>query len=193
MTDAPEIFKTRQDVFEYLKAQGNKISKTKLYRDVANGKLHVQKDGTVLMKDVMYYIQHPAANLSPVPVSSPDFDDVQIRKAKADARKSEAQALLAEQKAGLLAGSLIEKDMFYGELAARASLFRSDMINFFRARAAEMIAIVDGDVKKAPDLIDLCFDELEKALGNYAADKDFAVPVVSGVVVSSDGDESDEI
>lgn len=190
MTDIQDKFKNRKEVFEYLKAQGNKISKSKLYNDVSSGKLRIQKDGTIMMKDVQYYIQHPAANLSPAQAVFPEPDDFAKRKAEAETRKSEAQALLAEQKAGQLSGKLIEKDLFYGELAARASIFRSDLVNFFRARAPEMIAIVSGDPKKAPDLIDFCFNELEKALGNYAADKEFAVP---DSVNTSEEDDSDDI
>ena len=173
MTDIPDKFKNRKEVFEHLKSLGNKISKSKLYDDVAKGLLRVQKDGSVLKKDVEYYLLHPASRLTS---TSSDLDEVQRRKAEAETRKSEAQAELAENKARILSGQLIEKDLFYGELAARASIFKSDLVNFFRAEAPNMIAIVAGDPKKAPDLMDLCFTALEKALSHYSSDADFAVP-----------------
>ena len=195
MTDAPEIFKNRKEVFEYLKAQGNKISKTKLYDDVAKGKLPIQKDGTILKKDLGWYVKHPASNLvaGTAAVSLPqNLDDVQVRKIEADIRKSEAQALLAEKKAGMLSGQLIDKDLFYGEIAARSAVFKSDLINFFRAKASDMIDLVSGDQKKATDLMEFCIFALEASISRYSEEKEWNVSSVISGSESGSGEADDD-
>lgn len=180
-----QYFKSRFDVYEYLKNKGLKVGKSKLYQDVKAGLLIVQKDGTVLKKDVENYILHPGANVAVNQISG--SDTLANEKAEAELRKIKAQAELAENKARILSGQLVEKDLFYGELAARALIFKSDLVNFFRAEASNMIAIVQGDPKKAPDLMDLCFAALEKALSHYSSEAEFNVPAsITGMEDDSD-------
>ena len=197
LSEMPEIFKNRSEVFEFLKAQGNKLSRAKLYRDVSIGKLPVQKDGTILKKDLTWYIKHPASNLIAGPVAvagSSNLDDMQIRKIEADIKKSEAQALLAEKKAGMLSGQLVDKDLFYGEIAARSAVFKSDLINFFRAKASDMIAIVSGDQKKATDLMEFCIYALEAAISRYSEEKEWKVSngIVSEAGTGGHDDDDDD-
>lgn len=185
--EKPQLFKTRYEVFEYLKKLGLKVGKSKLYKDAGTGLLRVQKDGTIFMKDVENYILHPGANVAANQMS--DNDNFANEKAEAELRKLKAQAEHWESKTGILSGQLIDKDLFYGELAARALIFKSDLVNFFRSEASNMIAVVQGDPKKAPDLMDLCFTALEKALSHYSSEAEFNVPAPSGLNLEDDSDD----
>ncbi len=62
------------------------------------------------------------------------------------------------------------------QLAARAMVLKSDMENFFRSRAPEIIAKCDGKQEFAPDMIEYLLTNLEAWLGRYSQPIEFNVP-----------------
>lgn len=166
-------FKNMLEVVEYLKGQGWKIEKTKAYADKKAGKIKAQPDGSFLMSDVDRYIVK--VELKKADGTDP-ATDTQNRKAEASAKKEESQARWWDIKADVESGKYVPKEQMEYELAARAAYLRTDLENFIRSHAAEMVAIVDGDPGKTPELLDFYLNALADWLNRYAKQKEFSGP-----------------
>lgn len=168
--------KTVLDVVTYLQSKGYKCGKSVVYNHVNSGKLS-KKDGEFKARDVDKYA---ALNLKlesgPSPSVQGDIEELQRVRIESDARKSQAQAIHWEMKTGIMAGQLIDKELFYGEMSARAAILKSDFENFVRSYATNMANVVDGDLTKVPDLIELMLEQVEVFFGKYAQEKVWTVP-----------------
>ena len=160
-------------VVRYLTDAGWKVSKSSFYNHQRSGKVRAQDDGSFKIAAVEKYAQtflKREENFSPAAVSK-ELDDAQKMRAANEARKLAAQADHWELKSKIESGQYVNKDLFDAQLAARASIFKSDMENFIRAQADELIRMVDGDPVKAPDLIDYLLENLETWIGRYSEAK----------------------
>lgn len=161
----------------YLQGKGYKCGKSVVYNHVNDGKL-TKKNGEFQTRDVDRYaslnlrLEDGGAFSGQAEI----IEDFQRIKLESEAKKSQAQAIHWEMKTGILSGQLIDKDLFYGEMAARAAILKSDIENFVRSYASTMANVVDGDLTKVPDLIDLMLEQVEIILGKYAQDKVWPVP-----------------
>ena len=162
-------------ITQYLKDAGYKVSQSTVYKHKDEGRIPVQKDGAFLVTDVDRYASIHLKSLDGSK-STEDTDKLQKKKLDAEARKALAQAKHWEVKTHVESGQYIDRDLFNGELAARATIFRNDLETFFRSNAGEIIKKVDGDGSKNPDLIDFCLERLELYLGRYSAPKKWTVP-----------------
>jgi len=160
-------------VAEYLKDKGWKVSKSSVYGHLKEGKIKAV-DGVFHIKDVEKYA---ALHLKRQDGTSPAEEAGQLQKEKleAETRKAKAQAKHWEMKTLIESGQYIDRDLFNGDLAARAAIFRNDLETFFRSNAGEMIKRVDGDTVKNADLIDYCLERMELFLGRYAEPKRWPV------------------
>ncbi len=158
----------------YLKDTGYKASQSTVYKHRDEGRIPMQKDGTFLVKDVDRYA---SMHLKALDGSRPseDAEQLQREKMEAETRKAKAQAKHWEMKTLVESGQYIDRDLFNGDLAARAAIFRNDLETFFRSNAGEMIKRVDGDTVKNADLIDYCLERMEVFLGRYAEPKKWPV------------------
>lgn len=172
-------------ITEYLKDAGYKVSQSTVYKHRDEGRIPVQKDGTFLVKDVDRYA---SMLLKPLDGSKPteETEKLQKKKLDAEARKALAQAIHWEVRAQKDSGQYIDRDLFNGELAARATIFRNDLETFFRSNAGEIIKKVDGDRSKNPDLIDFCLERLELYLGRYSVPKKWPVPRIERTGVDAE-------
>jgi hypothetical protein len=169
-----ETFDNPRQVSEYLKGIGVKVSERTVYNHERIGKLTRGPDGKFSVAAVKKYADTWLADngAGADPARQSEKQDEELRKLKADAD-------LREFKLGILSKKYIERERFERELAARAMVIRSDMENFFRSRAPEIIARVDGKSEFAPDLIDYLLENLETWIGRYSADVEFKTPVES--------------
>lgn len=164
------------DVVTYLQGKGYKCGKSVVYNHVNTGKLS-KKNGEFQAKDVDRYAGLNLKLEDGKPhVFQDGIDELQRVKIESDAKKSQAQAIHWEMKTGILSGQLIDKDLFYGEMAARATILKSDFENFVRSFATSMANVVDGDLTKVPDLIDVMLEQVEIFFGKYAQQKVWPVP-----------------
>ena len=156
-------------VAEYLKDKGWKVSKSSVYGHLKEGKIKAV-DGAFHIKDVEKYA---ALHLKRQDGTNPAEEAGQLQKEKleAETRKVKAQAKHWEMKTLVDTGQYIDRDLFNGDLAARAAIFKNDLETFFRSNVGEMIKRVDGDTTKNPDLIDYCLERMELFLGRYAEEK----------------------
>jgi hypothetical protein len=164
-----------KEITRYLKDAGYKVSQSTVYKHRDEGRIPAQKDGTFLVTDVDRYA---SMHLKPLDGSkhTEATEDLQKKKLEAETRKAGAQADHWEMKTLKDSGQYIDRDLFNGELASRATIFKNDLETFFRSNAGEIIRKVDGEVGKSPDLIDYCLDRLEVFLGRYSVPKKWPVP-----------------
>jgi hypothetical protein len=176
---APESFKNALEIEAYLTASPRnwKIRKSSIYNHIKAHKLISEADGSFTLAEVERYA---AMNLKKADGSVPqaqktDFDKIAEQAADARRRRELAQAAILEHKFAVLQGSLVPREMFENELAARASIFRSDGENFFRGQAAALVNVVSGDPAKIPDLIAFCLNAFEQHLARYLQKEEFKV------------------
>ncbi len=155
-------------VIAYLDEQGWKISKSAAYKHKTEGKLRPGKDGEFTIAAVEKYADRW---LQRKDGSTADNDELQKERAQAELEKIRAQALHWDTKTKIELGQYVPKEGWERELAARASVFRSDMENFIRSEAAAIIRLVGGDQDKAPDLIDYYLRQVESWLDRYSQEK----------------------
>ena len=98
-----------------------------------------------------------------------------VDRKEADRRKAIAQARHWEVKTKILEDQYVDRDWAEMQLAARAMVLKSDMENFFRSRAPEIIAKCDGKQEFAPDVIEYLLTNLEAWLGRYSEPIEFEV------------------
>jgi hypothetical protein len=176
---APQIFKNALEIEAYLTAAPRnwKIKKSSIYNHIKAHKLISEADGTFTLAEVERYA---AMNLKKADGSVPqvqktDLDKIAEQAADARRRRELAQATILEHKLAALQRSLVPREMFENELAARASIFRSDGENFFRGQASALVNVVSGDPAKIPDLIAFCLDAYEQHLARYLQKEEFKV------------------
>lgn len=170
--------KTVLDVVDYLQGRGYKCGKSAVYNHVRRGLL-VKRNGVFTEKDVDKYA---ALNLTRESDGEEQTDNagelerIQREKLSAEALKAKAQAEHWQLKTLVDSGRYIDRDLFFGEMASRAAILKSDLENMIRSGAGAMVQACEGDPVKVPDVIDFWLKRLEITLGRYAEDKTWNVP-----------------
>lgn len=176
-------------VVDWLKHHGWKVSKSKVYADAKTGRIAATPDGTYSIKSVEKYAGNYLRQKGAVGKRDETLNSIAEQKAKAEADKLRSQADMAAIKLRIAQGQYVDKEYFDRELAKRAAVFRNDLETFCRSRSAEIIAFVEGDSNKAPDLIQYLIEHIEEFLGRYAEDREFQVPIAAP---PEDDDENEE-
>lgn len=166
----PDRFKNVMQVVEFLNDNGHNVSKSSVYNHVKAGRLVKSPDGSFGLATVTRY-----ANSLQSGAAVPADPEALSEKQDADTRKAAAQAKHWEIKTKILENKYVEKEWAERQLAARAMVLKSDMENFFRSRAPEIVAKSDGKAEFAPDVIDYLLGHFEKMLGRYAEKIEFKV------------------
>lgn len=95
------------------------------------------------------------------------------RKIEAETCKAEAHAEYWQTKNAQMLGELVPRDEFERQIAARSALFRSDMESFCMSIPNDVVAMVNGDATKIPDLQEFLLRKIANVLGRYAFDPVF--------------------
>jgi hypothetical protein len=173
-----------KEITRYLQDAGYKVSQSTVYKHKGEGRIPAQKDGTFLVTDVDRYA---SLHLKPLDGSkhTEATEELQKKKLAAETLKAQAQAKHWDMKTNVDSGQYIDRDLFDGELAARATIFKNDLETFIRSNAGDIIRKVDGDVGKSPDLIDYWLERLDVFLGRYSVPKKWPIPLIktTGVIV----------
>ena len=158
------IFHTVPDVADYLNQNDYQIARRTLHDHIKRGWLQRDEKGNFKKSAVDEYAKTYIAERKSRPRKSDTYDE----KTQAEIKKIQAQAENWALRTRILNGEYIERVKYELDLAARLVVFRSDMMNFHRAKALDMVRMVDGDDKKIPDLVDFMTDNLELWLDRYA-------------------------
>jgi phage terminase Nu1 subunit (DNA packaging protein) len=172
-----QSFETVLDVYHYLKSAGFKVCRSSLYNHVGQGKLR-KKDGVFTLAAVGKYARTFLQRQDSGQLISDELEGLQRQKLEAEIRLKQAQADRAEFDQAIAVGQFIPRKDFELELAARAAVFDAGFRYFFQASAAELIALVQGDLKKIPEFIDALNDRLDVQLNEYASTKEYQVMIL---------------
>ena len=117
--------------------------------EIADADLDASLSGDQLIKATLT----TAPDNNEITPPAPKIDAITdgIDRKEADRRKAIAQAHNWELKTKILEDRYVEREWSEMQLAARAMVLKSDMENFFRSRAPEIIAKCDGKQEFAPD------------------------------------------
>jgi hypothetical protein len=171
-TAVMEHFPNLLKVFDFLRGEGYRIAKSTLYRHRSEGKIRPAKDDTYQIKAVSKYAARFLKRKGEIvpSASSANLFVLQERKIKAEASRLEAQARHWEIKADAATGAYVPRGHFEAALAARATVFKSDLHNLAHALPSAIVGIVQGDPEKIPDLIVFLLNSFENILDRYASD-----------------------
>lgn len=167
-------FKNYKAVLAYAEECGRKVRQTKLYDDVAAGRLKKQPDGSFRRRDVDRYFASLPMLGTPDAVAEKAAErrrrreEEEIRRIKAGADKDEFT--LAVQK-----GKFIAKERVHLELAARAVALSAGIKTSFEARSLEILEAVEGNPKKSSLLVDKLEAILDEAFNDYSREMELAV------------------
>lgn len=172
-----DVFKNTLEVLGYLKDQGFKVGRDKIYRDAKAGLLRVQKDKTVKGADVKLY-----AGLLKVERDGGEEDLVGGQKVKTrkEIEKLELQNAKLQLDLDKEMGKYLKKKDFAMEVAARAAVLDTAVRNMFQVHAAEYIALVGGDPMKTNSLLDSMYEDFDRVMSGFATTEVFQVMIVSG-------------
>ncbi len=163
----PNAFANVKEALEFLKAQGYKIAKSKMYADAQRGILAVQEDRGVLESDVLAYAVR--AGLEKTPDKSTKVDDrIFADKASAELdllRAREAKLRFEhEREMGLY---ILASDA-RAEWAMKLGALEAQIKNTLAVNKEEYIEIVGGDPKKAPEFQERAFEDVDGAFNEVA-------------------------
>ncbi len=165
------MLSTVLDVVEYLTEANYKCGKSTVYNHVKAGWLPKNSQGKF---DIETVDKYAALHLKPLDGGSAADDDLKVlqrEKLEAETRRAKAQAEHMENKIRIESEKYIEKELFYGEMAARAAVLKNDLESFFISKAEKLIEVCNGDSTRVPDVIEFCLERFELFLGRYAEDK----------------------
>lgn len=178
-------------VLAYIKENGKKVAKTKLYDDIGKARLKKQTDGSFAVKDVDRYM----ASLPGMGTSEKEAEDAadrQKRKEEGEIRRVNAQAEKEELSVKKLKGQLVDRQEVYELLAARAITLDSDIKGAIAAQANELVSQVEGDPRKTKNLISALDAILDEALGEYAKTEEIEVMFQESVPEGNDHADGEE-
>lgn len=158
----------------YLEESGKKCKKTKLFDDIAKGKLKKQPDGSFKIRDIDRY----AASLPSLGTSdrvAKDAADRQRRKEEAEIRRIENGAEKDAFHLDILRKRYVSRDQLYLELAGRAVTLASGLKTAFEAEGMSLVYLVDGNPKKFAPFMQKLESILDIALNEYATLDEFEV------------------
>lgn len=159
------------EVLEYLKAEGWKIEKTKLYND--QGKIDKQKDGGILKKDADKYAAYFLKKLDGSDYE--DIDPAEKIKWETEIAKQKAEKLTMENEINR-AVYVLKSDVEM-QLAARAAYLKDNLgMDFIHSFAPRIVTLVQGSQDKIPDLVDIWLEHIEEVFNHYSKPIKFEVP-----------------
>lgn len=170
--DGNQNFKAVKDVLNYLQGAGRKISQSQLYKDLKQGALRRQKDGTFRLRDVDNYASALPALSLPDGVQD-EMGELTRRELEEKVAKTRAQRMAIEFDSDIKRGRYILREDVSLELASRAGTLDMTLRSTFRLYAADYIRLVGGDVDKAEELVAEFEKNLDAALTEFSRPMDF--------------------
>ena len=172
-----ETFPNVLAVVEYLESRGWKVAQSAAYNHVKQGKLKKNAQGKFTKAAVDRYAgAWLKLKGGPEDSREDDQDALAREKLAAEARKAQAQAEHWEHKTAVERGQFVPQGEFERQLAARAVVFRSDLMNFCVGAASEICGLVEGDPERVPDLMEFLKGRMVLLLDRYAQDTEFDIP-----------------
>ncbi len=153
-------------VAAFLKDDGYKIGKSKLYIDRDKGLIRTEPDGSVLHSQAIAYITK--AGLTRISDKNGNAEELHAKKCRSEIRKIDAQAEKVEyEMAKDMRKYILKKDVEM-ETAVKIAAFEAGVKHLVRTHAIDWISATGGNPKKVNILMELFsaeFNELLDAFG----------------------------
>lgn len=153
---------------------GRKIGQTKLYADIAAGRLKKQPDGSFKQRDLDRY----AASLSMAGTPDALVEKVADRARRKDEQEIRRIAAVADREEFALQvkkGEYVPKAKVHLELAARAVTLSSGIKTNLEAHILDIVSAAGGDPKKSAAVLEGLERILDEALNEYSREMEFEV------------------
>jgi hypothetical protein len=144
-------------VVAYLKSQGFKIAKSKIYKDRKDHQIRVQPDGSVLKKDADAY----AKTLKLLGDPLKGLEEAQRKKLELETLKLEKQTQILTHELKVKEGLFVPRDEADLARAAALSVIEANVRNLHLTCAGDWIGIVSGDPASTAPLIDAMGQQLD--------------------------------
>lgn len=175
--DEEPSLKSVKEVAQYLETAGRKTSERQIFRDIKAGKLHREKNGTFLVKEINRY-SYTRPVVSMPGKEAAEIADAAEQKLREEVRRLRAVADREEFDLAVKRGQYLPKDDVYLELAVRALALQNAIKNAFEAHCVEAINLVEGKPNHADELVDFVNDIVDNALNEYAQPMNLGVEIV---------------
>lgn len=164
-----EYLKNRLEAVQWLRDQGYKVGKSKLYNDASSGKLKVCNDGSIRVSDLEDYARRQGLEpLEQATEPDEDTEDLQREKIKEELRKLQLQNERQEFERQKEMGKYIPRENLELELASRAGVLDSGLRTAIKTHARDWVHLVGGQADRVPDLVEAMLDVLDQKLNEYA-------------------------
>lgn len=137
----------------FLNSQGYKLSKSKAYNDAKSGMLKVRDDKTITESEALAYAARVGLE-KVVPGASGSVEEMQTRKIEAELNLSKAREEKLRFELERERGKYLLKTDVAVENATKFGAIEAGIKHLMRTKVADFIAMVGGDGKKAPELVD---------------------------------------
>jgi hypothetical protein len=183
----PQTFKNIREVAKHLAEQGYKETERTIYnRKVELGK---KKDGVYTLIQVNRFARDWCTKKDAY--DSKLDEDRSRDKSKAETRKLEAQAKMAEFDLEVKQGKYILSEEVDRQLIGKAVVLESLIKGGIQSGASELVALVVGDEKKTGELLRYLMEVVDGAFNEYASGIVFDVQIDTGS--ASDGTDDEDM
>lgn len=164
--DAPAL-DNLMAVVAFLKVQGYKIAKSKLYKDAAAGLIKANADGTVAETEARAYAQRYLKKIAGGEDDSA-MNALYRQKAEAELAKTRAQEEKIRFELERERGNFMARDLVLVEFAIKWTAIEAAIRHLVRSRAADWMHMAGADGKKNDMFIDLISAELDELFNELA-------------------------
>jgi len=161
-------------VLDYLKETGWRITKTTLYRHHQEGKL-VAREGVFRKADVDRYAKTWLKQQATGKRLAEAAEDLQRQKLERELKRLDIEISQRKLIYDRDAGRLVPREQMEIELAGRAAVLNAGLKHWIYANAMEWIRLVEGDPKRANELIHAMTLSSNEHINSYAAGQDYQV------------------
>jgi len=164
-----EYLKNRLEAVEWLRDQGYKVGKSKLYNDAKAGRLKVCNDGSIRVSDLEDYVARQGLEpLEQATEPEEGAEDLQREKLKEQLRQLQLDNEKREFERQRLEGKYIPRQDLELELASRAGVLDTGLRSDIKTHARDWVHMVGGRAERVPDLVEAMLDVLDRRLNEYA-------------------------
>jgi len=169
------VFENLLRVKEHLNRLGYKIGKSKIYKDRKDGLIRIEPDGTVKESSVKTYIRKANLENLAEKAAADQGPSILTQKAERELEKLEEQIEDLRFKRSITQGDYIQRTDFEMELAARAAVLDAGLRHLVHSSLGDWVALVEGNPKKIPILLERINDDLDQKFNEFATMKMFHV------------------
>lgn len=170
-------FNNIQEALVYLKESGWKVTKTSLYRHQKEGKLLPRDDGKYHQRDVDKYARTFLKQQSTGKRVQEKQDELQRKKLDIEIKNLEIDNRRKQRADDREEGLYIARKQMELEFAALAGILDASLKNWIQAGAADWIRLVNGDIKKAGELIMVLNRDLDGHINYLSRDREYEIVI----------------